>query len=189
MGFKFNRYFDEFPTYEGEKIRLRELRLSDAEALLAYYNNPMVYRYLDWYGPTDYKMAEDVLNHWINGYEKGYILRFAIADKESDQIIGTIFLTDVSEIKAEIGYELDERYWRKGIMTEAMNEVIRLAFNKLGITRLQAIACEENEASQKILEKMGFMKEGLLRQYECHMVTGNCKDILMYSLLKTEYEA
>ncbi|MBP3887814.1 MAG: GNAT family N-acetyltransferase [Cellulosilyticum sp.] len=183
MGRQFTKHFTTFPTYEGEKINLRQLRLSDGKDLLTYYNNPMVYRYLDWYGPQDMEMAERVLKHWIEGYEKGYILRFAITEKETDQIIGTIFLTDVTETKGEIGYELSQSYWHQGIMTEALKEVIRIGFEEMGLVRLQAIVCEDNKASQKLLEKVGFIKEGLLRSYECHMVTGECKDMVMNSLI------
>lgn len=180
---QFTKHFVAFPTYEGEKINLRQLRLSDAEDLLNYYNNPRVYRYLDWNGPQDLNMAEDALKHWIEGYEKGYILRFAIAEKSTNKIIGTIFLTDVSETKGEIGYELSEEYWHQGMMTEAIKEMIRIGFEEMGLVRLQAIVCQQNEASQKLLEKVGFQKEGLMRKYECHMVTGECKDMMMYGLI------
>ncbi len=183
MAYPFKEHFKSFPSYEGKTMNLRTLRYSDAEDLLEYYNNPMVYRYLDWNGPQDLEMANKALKRWIEGYEKGFIMRFAITDKETDKIIGTIFIGDIEGKKGEIGYELSQDYWRKGIMTEALQEIIRIGFEELGLVRLQATVCQENEASQKLLEKVGFMKEGLLRKYECHSVTGECKDMMMNSLI------
>ena len=114
-------------------------------------------------------------------------MRFAIAEKESNRIIGTIFLGSFEGKRAEIGYELSEDYWKKGIMSEAMKEVINIGFNQLALTRIQAFFCEENIASKNILEKFGFNEEGFLRQYEYHEVNRECKDMYIYSLLKGEF--
>lgn len=124
---------------------------------------------------------------WNQGYIDGWILHFAIADKVTDKIIGTIFLSEFQGKRAEIGYELSESYWRKGIMSEAIKEVLSLGFNKLGLVRVQAFVCEENIASKEILKKFNFKEEGYLRQFECHSVTGKCKDMYVYGLLNTEF--
>ncbi|KPN94638.1 GNAT family N-acetyltransferase [Lysinibacillus sp. ZYM-1] len=173
-----------FPTIQTERIRLRKLKPEDAPTLYNYYSNENVYRYLDWNGPESIEKSNDVINIWNEGYEKGWIIRFAIADKVSDEVIGTIFLSEFVGRRAEMGYELSEEYWHSGIMSEAVNEVLSIGFNQLGLVRIQAIVAEENIASRSLLTKFHFKEEGYLRQYECHSVTGECRDMLIYSLVQ-----
>lgn len=183
----FRKRLKEFPVIEGEKIRLRKLKLEDANELFKYYSNENVYRYLDWNGPETLEKCYDVINIWNKGYIDGWIIRFAIVDKVTDKIIGTIFLGHFEGKRAEIGYELSENYWRKGIMSEAIQEVISFGFKKLGLVRIQAFVCEENIASRSLLKKFNFKEEGYLRKFECHSITEDCKDMYIYGLLNTEF--
>lgn len=176
-----------FPTVQTEQIILRKLKLEDAPALFNYYSNENVYRYLDWNGPETLERCYEVIHFWNEGYDKGWIIRFAIANKETDEVIGTIFLSEFAGKRAEMGYELSEEYWRRGIMSEAVKEVLSIGFNQLGLVRIQAIVTEENIASKQLLSKFNFKEEGCLRQFECHSVTGECKDMWIYSLLNTEF--
>ena len=178
----------EFPVIETKQIRLRKLKVEDAPALERYYSNENVYRYLDWNGPETLERSYEVIDLWNKGYEKGWIIRFAIAEKGTDEIIGTIFLSEFEGKRAEIGYELSEDYWRRGIISEAIYEVLSLGFNQLGLVRIQAFVCAENVASTEVLKKFKFKEEGCLRQFECHSVTGKCKDMWVYGLLNTEFQ-
>lgn len=177
----------EFPVIETNQIRLRKLKVEDAPALKRYYSNENVYRYLDWNGPETLERSYEIIDLWNKGYDQGWIIRFAIADKETDEIIGTIFLSEFEGKRAEIGYELSEDYWRRGIMSEAIYEVLSLGFNQLGLVRIQAFVCAENVASAEVLKKFKFKEEGCLRQFECHSVTGKCKDMWVYGLLNKEF--
>lgn len=183
----FAEILDEFPIIEAKRIRLRKLREEDALELLKYYSNEKVYQYLDWNGPETLEKSCEAIRIWNKGYDEGWIIRFAIADKITDKIIGTIFLSEFEGKRAEIGYELSESYWRQGIMSEAMHEVLSLGFKKLDLVRIQAFVCDENIASKEILKKFNFKEEGCLRQFECHNVTGKCKDMYVYGLLNTEF--
>ena len=183
----FTKRFKQFPVIETSKVRLRKLKLEDAPKLMEYYSNVSVHRYLDWCGPDTLERSYEVINRWNQGYINGWIIRFAIAHKETDEIIGTIFLSEFEGKRAEIGYELSERYWGQGIMSEAMHEMLSLGFRQLGLVRIQAFVSGENIASKKLLEKFNFKEEGYLRQYECHSVTGQCKDMYVYGLLRTEF--
>jgi len=176
-----------FPKVQTERIILRKLKLEDAPALFNYYSNENVYRYLDWNGPETLERSYEVIHFWNEGYDKGWIIRFAIANKETDEVIGTIFLSEFTGKRAEMGYELSEEYWHRGIMSEAVREVLSIGFNQLDLVRIQAIVTEENIASKQLLSKFNFKEEGCLRQFECHSVTGECKDMLIYSLLNTEF--
>lgn len=184
----FAKVFTEFPVIETDQIRLRKLREEDAPALYRYYSNHNVHRHLDWNGPESLERSLEVIHFWNKGFENGWILRFAIADKVTDELIGTIFLSEFEGLRAEIGYELSENYWRRGIMSEAIHEVLSVGFNQLGLVRIQAFVGEENIASKEMLKKFKFKEEGYLRQFECHSVTGECKDMWVYGLLHTEFK-
>ena len=69
-----------------------------------------------------------------------------------------------------------------------MKLVLDLGFQKLGLVRIQAFVCHENIGSKQLLKKLSFKEEGYLRQYECHSVTGECKDMYIYSLLKRDFD-
>jgi ribosomal-protein-alanine N-acetyltransferase len=157
---------------------------SDAPALYDYYRNPAVHRCLDWRGPASAEAAEGIIENWNRGFVEGWILRFAIADKASDEVIGTIFLGDFDMARADIGYELSETHWRKGIMGLAVDEVLRIGFGPLGLERIQALVRPENAASAGLLERRGFLREGLLRKFEKHHVDGISRDMDMYSKIR-----
>ena len=144
--------------------------------------------YLDWYGPKSVEHAREVIKFWNRGFEEGWIIRWAIATKEENKIIGTIFYSGFRDGHiCETGYELSQAYWRKGVMTEVFKHLLPIAYHKLDVNRLQAIVDPKNIASLGLLKKMGFQEEGLLRAYEIHEVTNMCKDMVMLSLLKKEF--
>ena len=184
----FGRYFEGIPSFALSKCTLRKMEITDAVHLYSYYSNKNVHQYLDWNGPTSIDNAIEIINRWNQGYSEGWIIRFGIAEKESNEIIGTIFLNGFDGKRAEIGYELSENHWNKGIMSEAIKKIIDLGFTTLGRTRIQATVCNENIASEQVLIKSGFQFEGLLRQYEEHYVTKQVKDMKLYSIIKDNNE-
>lgn len=177
------RGLDTLPTVALTNARLRPLQPEDAPALLAYYQNPNLTRYLDWYGPRDLAHASDVIRIWNEGFYKGWILRLAIADLETDRIIGTIFLSEFSGRRAELGYELNQTYWRRGITREAVQAVLDIAFASLDLVRVQAFVHPHNTSSAGLLLKLGFSWEGRLRQYETHTITGQTSDMDIFSII------
>jgi ribosomal-protein-alanine N-acetyltransferase len=181
------RILEKIPTIESNNILLRQLSEKDSTELFNYYSNPNVYRYLDWNGPTSCEEAKEAINIWNNGFIGGKIIRFGIVEKITNKLVGTIFLNNFEGTHAELGYELSEQYWRKGIMTESINLILSLGFNILNLERIQSFVSIENIPSQKLLLKNGFIKEGILRKYEQHHITKKLKDMIIYSILKTDY--
>lgn len=108
-----------------------------------------------------------------------------IIDKETNKQIGACGMNGYTEQheKAELGYWLLPAYWRKGIMQEVMPVMIVHLFAAWKIHRLEALVEEGNDASGKLLGKLGFMYEGTLR--ECEIKKGRRISLRMYSLLKT----
>lgn len=84
--------------------------------------------------------------------------------------------------RAEIGYEIHPGHWRKGYSSEAVSKVLSYGFEVMNLTRIGAVVFIENEASNKLLTKMGFEKEGVLRKYMYQ--NGKAHDTNVYSLLK-----
>lgn len=102
-------------------------------------------------------------------------------------MIGTLGFSDFDHFsRAELGYELSLEYQNKGIMSEALRAIIPFGFNELDMHRIQASVFLENQASIKLLEKFGFRREGLLRQYTYIKHRDAWEDCLVMALLKTE---
>ncbi|CAL8989669.1 unnamed protein product [Prunus brigantina] len=105
-----------------------------------------------------------------------------------DRSIGFLFIKPQGgddTCRAEVGYALAAEYWGQGIATRAVKMAISDGFKELAdLVRMQALVLVENKASQRVLEKLGFYKEGLLRKYTFHK--GAVQDVFMYSLLSSD---
>lgn len=89
------------------------------------------------------------------------------------------------ERRGEIGYAISEKYWGNGIATEAVNMAVLRVFKELEyLDRVEGLVYKENKASQRVLEKAGFTRDGLLRKY--FFVKGESKDIVLYSVLHAD---
>lgn len=87
--------------------------------------------------------------------------------------------------RAEIGYEISGEYRRQGLMTEVLDAVIRFGFEVMELNRIQAIVVSNNLPSVKLLSKLGFSEEGVLREYEFHRE--QFADLRLFSLLRREF--
>jgi RimJ/RimL family protein N-acetyltransferase len=146
---------------ETDRLILRELKFSDAEAFFAMDNNPKVHQYL-WNKPVQ-KIEEtiEVISFVRQQYIDNGIGRFAIILKETDEFVGWAglkFNTVVANNKVnfyDIGYRLDEKFWGKGFASEASFAWLKYAFETMNIKTIEAAAHAENVASNRILQKMG----------------------------------
>ena len=146
---------------ETDRLILRELKLSDADAFFAMDNNPNVHKYL-WNKPI-YKIEEtyEIIELVRKQYLENKIGRFAMISKETNEFIGWAGLKYNTEIVNnkinfyDIGYRLDERFWGKGFASEASFAWLKYAFETMKIQIMEAAAHSENIASNKILQKIG----------------------------------
>ena len=146
---------------ETDRLLLRELRLSDADAFFAMDNNPNVHRYL-WNKPTQ-KIEEtiEIIAFVRKQYVDNGIGRFAMISKETNEFMGWAglkFNTEIVNNKTnfyDIGYRLDEKFWTKGYASEASFTWLKYAFETIKIKTMEAAAHSENIASNRILQKMG----------------------------------
>lgn len=146
---------------ETDRLILREFQLSDADAFFAMDSNPKVHQYL-WNKPVQ-KIEEtfEVIELVRKQYIDNGIGRFAMISKETNEFIGWSglkFNTEMVNNKVnfyDIGYRLDEKFWKKGYASEASFAWLNYAFETMKIKILEAAAHSDNEASNRILQKIG----------------------------------
>lgn len=178
--------FNKFPQIETNNLVLREMELSDAEAIFQIYADNDVTKYIDMETATDLAQAKFLVNRRVELFRSGQRIRWGIARKDDNIIIGSCGFTqwNKNSHQAEIGYELAKKHWRKGIMTEALEAVIYFGFQRMELNRIEALVMLENIASITLLEKLGFREEGILREYGYWK--GKFHDLKMFSLLKRD---
>ena len=182
---------DDFPVLRSERLVLRALTTGDDRALFALFSDPAVMRY--WSRPPmeDLDEARDLRVSASVAFARGESLRWGLELRQDGWMIGTVslFRLDAQSRRGEIGYALRSQDWGRGLMNEALGTVVAYAFDAqgLGLTRLEADLDPRNEASRRTLERLGFQREGLLR--ERWTVAGETTDSLIMGLLRREWRA
>lgn len=173
-----------FPTLDTERLQLREITKADAGDVFACFSNERVTRFYGQETLDSIEQAEAFIDFFANSYNEKRGIRWGIEVKGHPGIIGTIGFNawSAKHKRAEIGYEILPEHWRKGYTFEAVTSVIQYGFDQLGLTRIGAVVFMENEASNQLLSKAGFQREGILRQY-MHQ-NGKAYDTYVYSILK-----
>lgn len=163
------------------RLLLRKSRLSDAEDILEYASDERTVKYLTWEGiQTTQQANEFISNFSIN--HGGYMIEL----KETGHVIGAINICVVPEHeKGFFGYVLNKKYWNKGYMTEALNAILRLAFEKLELNRVEATHYAGNEASGRVMEKCGLIKEGFALQEV--KIKDIFRDVAHYGITKEQW--
>ena len=177
-----------FPIIETGRLILREVTSTDSTNMLTYLSDEMVMKHM---GLVPFQTEEDVLDEisWYQSiFEEGTGIRWGITLKDSGEVIGSCgFLNRLSKHhRADVGYELSKDFWGKGIASEALEAVVRYGFQHFQLERIQALIEPNNLPSQKLVEKIGFKREGLLRHYE--FTCGKFDDLIMYSILKEDLD-
>ena len=185
-----NRAFQTFPQLETRNLLLRRIHQADASALFKVLADNEVAEFYDDDTFTDISQASNQIEAWENGFKNNSCLRWGISHKDGGFIIGScgIYGFHTWNKRASIGYELARSYWRQGIMTEALSAIIDFGFGEIELNRLEAVVMPENTASIKMLEKLGFRKEGLLEEYEKWGSKGFV-DLCMFAMLRKVWSA
>lgn len=179
-------------TLETERLILRRFVPSDLEQI--FYNcwsDPEVYKWTN-YGLMN--CIDDVINNaemftdkWFGAYERLNRYSWAIVLKSSGNVIGRFFGMNpndkVSQI--ELTYEIGQKWWGIGLMTEAVKAVISFFFDKVGFNRIYAYHAHANPASGKVMQKCGMIYEGTMRQ-AC-ICNNGLFDMVNYAILAQDY--
>ena len=171
------------------RLALRPLRMEDAESLLHIYSDPEFTRYWSCEPWIALKQATELIENDLRNHAAGECLRLGVFLRNGEVLIGTCSLFNFvpSCRRSELGYGIAREYWRQGYMFEAVSAVLRLAFEDLGLHRVEADVDPRNTASVRGLKKLGFKREGYLR--ERWIVGAEVSDSAIYGLLAREWKA
>lgn len=176
------------PALQTDAIALRPWREGDVPAIVRVCSDPSVTRFLVSL-PSPY--TADDARSWLATQEPsrlaGTCLELAIADRRNDEMLGSLGARIDSRMRsANIGYWLAPEAQGHGHMTAAVGLLCKWLFAELDVGRIELTTHPENYASQRVAQRCGFQKEGLLRAYLLHQHTGKRRDSLMWSLLPGE---
>jgi RimJ/RimL family protein N-acetyltransferase len=137
---------------------------------------------------TKIDQAVEMIERETKALEAGEHLRLGIERKADGEFIGacTLFSFHESSRRAEIGYILAQQCWGQGCMAESLSALVEYGFNHLNLNRIEADIDPRNERSAKILQRLGFIQEGLLRQR--WIVSGEVSDTGLFGLLRADWE-
>jgi len=180
--------FQDLPALETDRLILRKLAVKDANHIYEYASDPEVSKFVAWEPHRSVVDTVNFIRTIMKQYSDGLPSPWGIVYKENNKVIGTggYHMWIKEHRKAEIGYAISARYWNKGIMTEALREIINFGFERMNLHRAEARVYVENTASERVMQKCGMKYEGILR--ESWFVKGIFQDIKMYSVLKSEFE-
>ena len=169
------------------RVVLRWISENDVDGLYDVFSDPQVMRYWSTGPLPDRQAAAKMQREIAEGNVKETMMKWGLALRESDSLIGTttLFNLNLDNGRAEIGYAMGRAYWGKGYMHEALEALVSHAFEVLQMRRLEADVDPRNAASIRTLERLGFQREGFLR--ERWHVEGEIQDALFYGLLRREW--
>lgn len=180
--------------YETDRLILKILKPECALQVLDFYENDreLFEKYETDRVPDFYTVAhiQRLLRYEYNAAVKQSNIRFYVFLKDDPStIIGTVCLHNISKVfynSAEIGYKFSSRYHHQGYATEAIEQMLDIAFNSLNLHRITAMVCKGNDPSVILLEKKGFTMEGVCREFL--VLHGQLKDHFLYSMLSGEFD-
>ena len=177
------------PELHSPRLHLREVLNSDALALYAIHSDPEVMRYWSYPAWTQLAQAQAKVDEIARQRREQDILVWAIAETDSELLIGTVavFGFNREQGRAEIGYSLHRDWQGRGLASETLQLVLPYLFQEYGLRRIEADVDPRNRASCRLLEKLGFVREGLLRQR--WLVDGQLCDSALYGLLQQDFIA
>jgi ribosomal-protein-alanine N-acetyltransferase len=179
--------FYPFPTLETARLMLREPAPADAELIFRIQSDLRVNQYLG--RPPDQTVAESAarVTDMIEGLRAGTSIRWIVALRDGGEAVGSggFWRWNEPHRWAEIGYDLLPHHWGRGIMTEAVRAILRFGFTSMGLHRVEANAEPDNAASVRVLEKVGFVREGLLRENWFH--EGRYTHSAIYGILARDF--
>ena len=176
-------------TLQTARLNLRPMAEADTDAVFAMRSDPVVQRYGSHPSWTHRQTAVDYIARNARAMAAGTDAQFAIERREDGVVVGTccLYALDAQCRRADIGYVLRPSQWGRGYATEANAALLDWGFGPLGLNRVEADIDPRNVASARALERLGFVREGHLR--ERWIVGGEVCDSLIYGLLASDWKA
>ena len=176
-------------TLQTARLSLRPMAEADTDAVFAMRSDPVVQRYGSHPPWTDRQAAVDYIARNAAALAAGTGAQFAIERREDGVVVGTccLYALNLQCRSAEIGYVLLPSQWGRGYATEANTALLDWGFGQLDLNRVEADIDPRNVASARALERLGFVREGYLR--ERWIVDGEVSDSAIYGLLASDWKA
>ncbi len=176
------------PTLHAERLVLRPFSEADTDDIFALQSNPNVLRYWDSPPWKERARAERFIASCKQMEQEGSGARLAIERAADHVFIGWCLLINwnADYRSATLGYCLSDSVWGQGFATEAATALLQWGFDTLDLNRVQSETDTRNTASARVLEKLGFVREGTLRE-DC-IVDGDVSDSWVYGLLRREWK-
>ncbi|MQM11234.1 hypothetical protein Taro_044140 [Colocasia esculenta] len=165
------------------EISLRPFQLSDVDDFMAWATDDRVSQFCSW---DTYTSRDDVLRHMTEDVLPHPFFRAICVDGRP---VGSISVTlnpgKNDQCRGELGYVLASDYWGRGIVLRGVKMAVASVFQEVpGLGRVEAVVDVENVASQRVMEKAGFLREGVLRKY--FLMKGRVRDAVIYSFLSPD---
>ncbi len=179
------RQLRHFPESSTARLVLRQIRPGDIHEVHRGLSDPRVTVYYAVAFPT-LEATREQMDWYEQIWQERSGLWWAICLHGEERMIGAIGFNNFKPApeKAEIGYWILPEYWGKGYASEAMEEVLKIAFTSLGLHRIEAYVEGGNEASVRMLQRFGFVHEGCMR--ECEVENGHYIDVHVFARLESD---
>lgn len=177
---------DSLPSLPGDGVQLRSLTTDDVPELHAIFSDADVVRFMSIPQLTSEAATLNFLAQIHDGFRAGTLYQWGIELEQ--RIVGTCTLADIDRTnrRAEIGFALARERWGRGLILRAAPAMIQFAFERLDLRRIEADADPRNAASIRVLERLGFQREGLLR--ERYIQLGEVQDAMIFGLLRRDWD-
>jgi len=175
-----------------ERLIIRDLAIDDLENHHKLISNDNVMKYLQDIKTNTVEESKENLKRAIDSINSinRELYFFAMEDISANEYIGEIGYTVIKNTPygklVHLGYFINEKYWNKGYVTEALKRVVEFAFEDDNVYRISTGCIKENTGSEKVMQKNGFIKEAEYKEYALH--EGKLKDRVEYRLLKSEWK-
>lgn len=181
------RIFKDPPILETPRLVLRKMQKRDSHDMYEYACRRDVTAYLLWEPHESEFYTYRYLSYIQSRYRAGDFYDWAVAERETDKMIGTCGFTrlNTDANSAEIGYVLNPAYWGRGLAPEAVSEVLRFGFSELRLNRIEARYMVGNDRSRRVMEKVGMTFEGVAR--ESMLVRGRYVSVGTCAVLRREF--
>ena len=174
-------------SIESKRLHIRLVAEADLPSLLEVNSNEEVTALLPYATWASLADAASWYQRMAGIQATGLALQFVIVSRATGFAIGTclLFRFEEGSARAELGYVLGRTHWGQGLMQEALGALLDCAFGRMGLRRIEAEVDTRNSPSARLLRRLGFTKEGVLRQR--WVAKGQARDVEMYGLLGDEW--
>ena len=174
------------PVLETPRLLLRPFTLADASEVQRLAG---AWEIADVTGNVPHPYEDGMAEEWIGGhaarFAQGEAVTFAVTTRDDGRLLGCIGLVMAPRHhRAELGYWMGVPFWNQGYMTEAAGAVVEYAFGMDGLHKITASHLVRNPASGRVMEKIGMIREGVLRQHAAK--NGSLEDLVIYGLLSSD---